>query len=184
MPKAIDARSTGAPSMSSAERATPPALPSPHRRGLLASAAAALAAAPFTASYADQLRSVAAQLRTVGTQARDADADAGLLADIAELLAMSRYHDALCDEEADMLASHPRAREIAAIYAADFGRFHELRARIATTPATTPGAAKAKAALAIERFKWSYSGMPSDDWDADEALAYSALLDLMGRAAA
>lgn len=156
--------------------ATAPALPSPRRRSLLAGAAAALAAAPFAAH--------AEQIRTVGTLARDAGPDARLLADIDELRAMTARHDALDGQVFHLPFDHPRHAAVQAVFRADFHQFHALRERIARTPAATEAGAKAKAAFAIEHLAGSYSGYPSDDWDCDEALAYSALLDLVGRARA
>lgn len=170
MHKADDARSTGAtPFPCPAERVAP------RRRSLLAGAAAALAAAPFTAH--------AAQIGTVGTLARDAAPDSGLLADIAKLRAMVARHDALDRETGYLPFDHPHQQAAQAEFRADFRQFHALRERIARTPAATAAGGAGKAALALALLAGSYAGYPADDWDTDEAVAYSALRDLTGRAA-
>lgn len=171
MPKAICANSTRFPSAHpfTAGAAGPaPATLSTHRRSMLAGAAAALvaggvAAVPLPAS------------------AEPVGADAALLADIHELTSMCTEHNRLIDQTADLMGDDPRFVAANKVFAADRARFHELRERIARTPARTPAEATAKAALAVLLFKYDFVGYPAEHWDSAEAVAVSALRDLMGR---
>ncbi len=162
MTKAARANSTCAlvahPPAGAASPGTP-ASPSPRRRGLLAGAAAALAAAPFAAH--------AAQLRTVGALARDAGPDAALLTLHRDFLAhhvvVEAWNAGFVSEDAGE-AAHDR--------------WWECVQAITAIRATTPAGMQAKAEVALLAYETAGGhGGP------DEDLVRAALRDVVGRAA-
>jgi hypothetical protein len=155
--------------------------PDTRRRGLLSGLGAAALAAVSGASP-----SHAAQIRTAGTLARDAGPDAALLADIAALAEMTRRHDALSEATGDLPTTHPDYKAARVAFEADVRRFHELRERIARTPAMTPEGAAEKGRLVVLRARYELTGDTEyhEDWDTEEALAISALRDLFPGAGA
>lgn len=170
MPKATDARSTGAPFMSSAERASPPALPSPHRRGLLAGAAAVLAATPFAAH--------AAQLRTVGALARDAGTDAELVRLGAEFQGIENRIYAVEAPFYDVLQSPPE--DVVAKLKTLHQQKHTIADRITTLRAVTPAGLHAKARALLGYVEWEFDGRKPAVDDRHNMLAWSIARDLVG----
>jgi len=168
MPKATDARSTGAPFMSLAERATPPALPSsPHRRSLLAGAAGVLTAVPFAAH--------AAQLRAVGALVRDIGADP-----VLDLYRRWRAVEAASDAAEGRLATarasltgKPVRRLIEECDRLN-GESTDILDTVVATPATSQAGALAKLRMAAE--VWPHT-RPMEEFEFHEDVARDAILD-------